>query len=90
MEEIERESINNKSDVPTILYKALKCFSYGFLLRFTLSVLSNKLNLNKVLQLSNLKGILKFAIMSGMLSFLYKITRHLLDRFKIMEGNLDR
>ena len=37
----------------------------------------------------SLKGILKFALMSGMFSFLYKFTRYLFDRFEVMEGKHD-
>ena len=61
-------------------------------MRFSFSLLAGKFRIMQVLswgKKGSLKGILKFALMSGMFSFLYKFSRYLFDKFEVLEGKKD-
>ena len=65
----------------TIIRKAARCFGYGFLIRFVFSMLANKLRILRVLSWGkggSLKGIIRFASFSGLISFIYKFARYLM------------
>jgi hypothetical protein len=75
-----------------IVLKALRCFGYGFLLRFAFSMLAGKFRITRVLSWGkggSLKGILRFALMAGLFSFAFKFSRYLLDKLDILKGDTD-
>ncbi len=67
-----------------IILKALKCFGAGALAKFLFAMIQNRLRLLKVLK--NSQPILRFALMTAGFSFLYKITRYLMERSDIKVG----
>ncbi len=77
----------------TTIRKALRCFGYGFLIRFVFSMLANKLRIIRVLSWGkggSLKGIIRFASFSGMISLIYKAARYLMKIQGWLEESLDK
>ena len=78
----DEEPNQKKADLKKILIKALRCFGWGALIRFVFSMLANKFRILRVLSWGkggSLKGNLRFALMSGLFSFVFKFSRYLME-----------
>ncbi len=77
------EEPKKKQNLKGLLQKALKCFGYGFLIRFAFSMIGSKFRITKVLSTGkggSLIAILRFAFMSGLFSLNFTFTRYLLEK----------
>ena len=86
------EPAEKNTNLQAILVKALRCFGWGALIRFVFSMLANKFRILQVLSWGkggSLKGILRFALMSGLFSFIFKFSRFVMHKQKLLQGKLD-
>lgn len=76
----------------TILFKSIKSFAYGFLVKFLLRLASErkpgyllyvKVTFIKRLYRSTLPNVAKFGLVTGLLTALFKLTKLLLRQTKI-------
>ena len=68
----------------------MRCFGYGFLIRLAFSLLGQRLNFLKIIKSRSIfEGILRFAVMCGLFSFNFNITRYLLDKYNPENLGLD-
>ena len=91
--ELEHRRVNDdRLRLRKLLMKALKCFGVGFLIRFAFSMIGSRFQITKVLSTGkggSLELILRFALMSGLFSLNFTLSRYLLEKFDILKANLD-